>query len=78
MTRKGMLKTLSIVDIKGSAATGNRGLIDLLLLKQNMRRVLLTKGQELFGATAHAWIDGKVATHTESFRAWFQQEEDAG
>jgi hypothetical protein len=42
--RKGILKTLSIVDIRGSAASSNRGLIDLLMFKQSMRRVLLANG----------------------------------
>ncbi len=74
-TRKHMLKTLSIADIRGSAATANRGLIDLLLFKHSARRMLLAKGAELFGHSV--WVEDVVAMHTDSFSAWARQE-DAG
>ncbi len=75
MARKGFLKTLSITDIKCSASSANRGLIDLLLFKQQMRRVLLAKGHQLFGSAAQDWIDSAVARHNDSFTLWLKQEQ---
>ena len=74
--RKGFLNRLSITDIKGSASSANRGLIDLLLFKQQMRRVLLAKSHQLFGSAAQDWIDGAVARHTDSFA--LQQVQQSG
>ena len=75
MARKGFLKTLSITDIKGSASSANRGLIDLLMFKQQMRRALLAKGHLLFGSAAQDWIDGAVVRDTDSFALWLKQEQ---
>ncbi len=50
MTKKGLFsKVLSASDVKGSTNTGNRGMIDLFLYKKEVRRIMLTKGCELFG-----------------------------
>jgi len=47
--RKGNIKSLSLSDIKGSHSTGNRGYVDLLLFKRELRHSLLRKAGDLFG-----------------------------
>ncbi len=71
---QGSLTTLSASDIKGTAASGNRGLFDLFLFKRQMRDVLIAKGRSMFGDDAVAWIHTTVSKHTESFVTWAQQE----
>lgn len=38
--RKGNIAYLSVLDIKGSAATGNRGLADLMLFKHQLKAAI--------------------------------------
>jgi len=61
--RRGNIGGLSATDIKGSAASGNRGLADLLLFKYQMKPVLIAKATGVFPDTANWWpnVVGKVA-----------------
>ena len=61
--RRGNIGGLSVTDIKGSAASGNRGLADLLLFKYQMKPVLIAKATGVFPDTANWWpnVVGKVA-----------------
>ncbi len=66
---------MSINDLKGSSATGNRGLVDLLLFKRLLKSTMLAKGIAVLGPESQRWFDGPVATHAESWSSWLKQEE---
>ena len=72
--RRGNIGALSTADIKGSAATGNRGLADLLLFKHQMKPVLLAKAATIFPGNAD-WWSNTVGRAAESYASWFEAEE---
>ena len=51
----GTIGALSVVDIKGSALTGNSGLADLILFKSMLKTTVLDKAATLFPETADWW-----------------------
>ena len=73
--KKGNLRNLSFADLKGSPATGNRGYIDLLMYKKEMRALLFRKASDAFGPESHAWLEGPVQYVTSSFRIWSDGEQ---
>ncbi len=42
----------------------------MLLFKRDLRSFLLRKAGSLFGESSQAWLEGPVAQHTQSFKAW--------
>ena len=58
----------------GKLATANRGYIDLLMYKKEMRPLLFRKARDAFGAESHAWLEGQVQHVTSSFRIWSDEE----
>ena len=68
--KKGHLRNLSFADLKGAPATENRGYIDLLMYKKEMRALLFRKASDAFGPESHAWLEGPVQHVTSSFRIW--------
>ena len=74
--RRGNIKYLSITDIKGTSATGNRGYADLLLFKLQLRGAILGKFKVMFPESAD-WFSISVSNVAESFRSWFEHEESA-
>ena len=73
--RRGNIGALSVVDIKGSPQTGNRGLADLLLFKSMLKTAVLAKAAILFPESAD-WRGVAVANIAESFTSWFKSEEE--
>ena len=73
--RRGNIGALSVVDIKGSPQTGNRGLADLLLVKSMLKTAVLAKAAILFPESAD-WRGVAVANIAESFTSWFKSEDD--
>ena len=73
--KKGHLRNLSFADLKGAPATGNRGYIDLLMYKKEMRALLFRKASDAFGPESHAWLEGPVQHVTSSFRIWSDGEQ---
>lgn len=71
--RRGNIKYLSVTDIKGTAASGNRGVADLLLFKLHLKNALLHKAKALFPESAD-WFGITVAGVAESFKSWFENE----
>jgi hypothetical protein len=74
--RCGNLKYLSVADIKGGPQSGNRGLADLLLFKQQLKPVFLAKAAAMFPESAD-WFSIRVASTAESFKAWHDAAEAA-
>ena len=72
--KKGHVRSLSTQDIKGTAATANRGYIDLLMYKKDTRALLFRKASDAFGPESHAWLEGEVQHVTSSFRIWSDEE----
>ncbi len=72
--KQGCLTNLSASDIKGTAASGNRGLFDLFLFKKQMRDMLVAKGRSMFADDTVHWIHNTVCKHMESFATWAEQE----
>ena len=74
--RRGNITTLSVTDIKGSAASGNRGVADLLLFKGQLKSVLVAKATAIFPDNA-SWWSNTVTSVAESYKSWFDAEESA-
>ena len=74
--RRGNVKFLSITDIKGSPQTGNRGLADLLLFKQQLKSVFLAKAASMFPESAD-WFSITVSSTAESFKSWSDAEDSS-
>jgi len=72
--RKGNIAYVSVQDIKGTAASGNRGLADLLLFKHQLKAAILVKATTMFPNSATWWTNA-VGTVVDSFKAWFDAEE---
>ena len=72
--RKGNIACLSVLDIKGSAATGNRGVADLLLFKHQLKAAILGRATTLFPDSANWWTN-TVGSVADSFKSWFDAEE---
>ena len=53
--RRGTVGARSVVDIKGSAQTGNRRLADLTVFKPMLKTDVLAKSATLFPETADWW-----------------------
>ncbi|MFM7980359.1 MAG: hypothetical protein ACKPKO_13685, partial [Candidatus Fonsibacter sp.] len=66
--RKGNIAHLSIMDIKGLAATGNRGLADLVLFKHQLQAAILAKATTMFPNSA-TWWTNTVGHVADSFKS---------
>ena len=66
---KGTHRSLSGTDIKGTAATGNRGLADLFVYKHLVKSNLLQWGSRKL-PDSKDWIMGPVKEATTSHKAW--------
>ena len=74
--RRGNITTLSVADIKGTAQSGNRGYADLMLFKLQLRNAFIAKGLAIFPESAD-WFSGQVTAATDSFRRWYEHEEQS-
>ena len=70
--RHGRMNQLSVNDIRGTAATGNRGLVDLLVYKMQMRSVMLS---EYDWPESAQWVQTQVSEASASFKAWYEHEQ---
>ena len=68
---KGLSRSLSVTDIRGTASTGNRGLADLLLYKHQVKMSLLQWGRKKLQDDSTDWINGPVTEATSSHKAWY-------
>ena len=75
--RRGNIGALSVVDIKGSPQTGNRGLADLLLFKSMLKTAVLAKAAILFPESAD-WRGGRRGKHRGVLRILVQVGRRAG
>jgi hypothetical protein len=75
--KRGTLTSLSIGDIKGNAANGNRGIFDLFIFKEKLRDAMIAHGLAILSKATGAseWITNTVAKHTASFATWGVQED---
>jgi hypothetical protein len=74
--RRGTVKTLSIVDLKGNAATGNRGFADLLLFKYQLKATFLARAAQDF-PELDSWLKGPLACAANTHRSWLLSEDSA-